>query len=318
MIIIGNKNKITKQEKELLKTKVKSLHLVDISNHIDEDTIDHIKNMIEKEEIKFIVLNLEKNISLKLKSYLEELDYSGIKIYIFSTFTQKFLDRKYIEFNEKDFEVYNSIHYGIDKKVTKRVFDFFFSIFSIFILSPIFIIIALYIKIKSPQGPILFTQRRLGLNHSYFRVYKFRTMIPNAEKVLKDLLDKDEKIREEYLTYRKLQNDPRIIPGIGNFLRKTSLDELPQFFNVLLGDMSIVGPRPYIEDEFYSHDSKFKKVILSMKPGVTGFWQVGDRHNDTFENRVEKDLEYILLQSFLLDIKIILKTIIVMLFKKGI
>lgn len=317
MIIIGNKNTITKKEKETLCKKVNKIHYVDISHHLDDETISYIKTLILENDIEFIVLNLEKKISLKFKSYLEELDYSGVKIYIFSEFTEIFLDRKYIEFNEKNMEVYDTIHHSMDKKVTKRVFDFFFASFAIVCLSPVFFIIMLLIKVKSSEGSIFFSQRRLGLNNTFFRVYKFRTMVPNAEKVLNDMLEKDKEVREEYLTFRKLKNDPRIIPGIGHFLRKTSLDELPQFFNVLLGDMSIVGPRPYIEDEFYSHDKKFKKVILTMKPGITGYWQVGDRHDDTFENRVEKDLEYKMKQSFLLDVKIILKTINVMVLKRG-
>lgn len=163
---------------------------------------------------------------------------------------------------------------------------------------------------------MIFSQQRLGRNNTFFRVYKFRTMIPNAERVLKDMLSKNQKLHNEYIKYRKLENDPRIIPNIGNFLRKTSLDELPQFFNVLIGNMSIVGPRPYIESEFYNHDQRYRDIILSINPGITGYWQVGDRHKDTFENRVNKDLEYIVIQS-LLDIKIPLKTISVMIFRKG-
>lgn len=317
MIILGNKNTITKIEKELLLKKVKKIQYVDISHHSDKEIIESVKKMIDEHNVEFIVLNIEKKISIKLKSYLEELDYEGIKIFIFSEFTKKFLNRVYVEFNEKNLEVYNSIHHNLQKQITKRIFDFFFSIFAIVCLSPILIIISIMIKIKSPNGPIFFSQQRLGRHNTFFRVYKFRTMIPNAEKVLKDMLEKDEKIRNEYLKYRKLKDDPRIIPSIGNFLRKTSLDELPQFFNVLIGNMSIVGPRPYIENEFYNHDKKYKDIILTMNPGITGYWQVGDRHNDTFENRVNKDLEYMTIQSFALDIKIIFETIKVMIFKKG-
>lgn len=317
MIILGNKNTITKVEKELLLRKVKKIQYVDIAHHKDSEIIETVKKMIDEHNVEFIVLNIEKKISIKLKAYLEELDYEGIKIFIFSEFTKKFLNRVYVEFNEKNLEVYNSIHHNLKRQITKRVFDFLFSLFALIALSPVLIAISIMIKIKSPNGSIFFSQQRLGRHNTFFRVYKFRTMIPNAEKVLKDMLEKDEEIRNEYLKFRKLKNDPRIIPGIGNFLRKTSLDELPQFFNVLIGNMSIVGPRPYIENEFYNHDKRFKDLILSMDPGITGYWQVGDRHNDTFENRVNKDLEYMTIQTFSLDIKIILKTIGVMIFRKG-
>ena len=317
MIILGNKNTITKVEKELLLKKVKKIQYVDISHHSDNEIIESVKKLVDEHNVDFIVLNIEKKISIKLKSYLEELDYEGIKIFVFSEFTKKFLNRVYVEFNEKNLEVYNSIHNNLKKQIIKRIFDFFFSFFAIVCLSPILMIISIMIKIKSPDGSIFFSQQRSGRNNTFFRVYKFRTMIPNAEKVLKDMLEKNEEIRNEYIKFRKLKNDPRIIPGIGDFLRKTSLDELPQFFNVLIGNMSIVGPRPYIENEFYSHDKRFKDLILSMDPGITGYWQVGDRHNDTFENRVNKDLEYMTIQSFALDIKIILKTICVMVFRKG-
>ncbi|MBD3842517.1 MAG: sugar transferase, partial [Campylobacterales bacterium] len=197
------------------------------------------------------------------------------------------------------------------------VFDFFFSLFALILLSPVMIFIAIAIKIKSPNGPILFTQQRLGLNGKFFRVYKFRTMIPDAEAVLAKWLETHPEIRDEYLTYRKLKNDPRIIPIIGEFLRKTSLDEIPQFFNVLLGDMSVVGPRPYIANEFHNHSRQYVEVITSVKPGITGYWQVKTRNKSTFNQRVEMDMEYIKNQTFWLDLKIIFQTVLVMIFKKG-
>jgi lipopolysaccharide/colanic/teichoic acid biosynthesis glycosyltransferase len=142
-------------------------------------------------------------------------------------------------------------------------------------------------------------------------------MIPNAEAVLEKMLQEDKELEAEYLKYRKLQNDPRIIPLIGNFLRKSSLDELPQFFNVLLGEMSIVGPRPYIPEEFYRHTQTHIDIITSVKPGVTGYWQVTDRNAATFNGRVDSDIEYVKNQNLTLDIKIIFQTVKVMVFRKG-
>ena len=200
-----------------------------------------------------------------------------------------------------------------------RLFDFLFSLVAILLLMPVMLIIALLIKINSPEGSILFKQKRLGLDGKLFDVYKFRTMVPDAEIKLKQMLDKDKDLREEYLRFRKLKNDPRIIPNIGNFLRKTSLDELPQFFNVLFGQMSIVGPRPYIKNEFDIYPTSLKRnIITSVKPGITGYWQtLPSRHDTTFENRVLTDIEYIEKKSFLLDLEIIAKTLSVMALGKG-
>ena len=203
-------------------------------------------------------------------------------------------------------------------KALKRTFDIGFSLFALLLSSFIMIIIAFFIKIKSPNGSILFKQKRLGLNGKYFYLYKFRTMVPNAEAKLKLLLDSDEHIKKEYLKYRKLKNDIRIIPGIGSFLRKTSLDELPQFFNVLIGNMSTVGPRPYIKTEFYNYSQITVNKIVSVKPGITGYWQtIPSRHNTTFDDRVKTDMDYINKKNFWLDLNIIFKTIKVMVLRKG-
>ncbi len=205
------------------------------------------------------------------------------------------------------------------RKVMYRVFDFSFSLVAILIFMPIMFIIAILIKVNSPEGSILFKQKRLGLDGKLFNVYKFRTMVVDAEKKLEEMLKEKEDLREEYLTFRKLKHDPRIIPNIGNFLRKSSLDELPQFFNVLFGQMSIVGPRPYIKNEFDIYPTKLQlKIVTAVKPGITGYWQVIPSRNDTtFQNRVTTDIKYIEKKSFLLDLEIIMKTISVMLLRKG-
>ena len=200
-----------------------------------------------------------------------------------------------------------------------RLFDFIFSLGALLIFMPIIFVIALLIKINSPKGDIFFKQKRLGLDGKPFNVYKFRTMVVDAEEKLKEMLDKDKDLRDEYLKFRKLKNDPRIIPNIGSFLRKSSLDELPQFFNVFLGQMSIVGPRPYIENEFDIYPTRLElKIITAVKPGITGYWQiVPERHDTTFESRVETDIEYIEKKNFKLDLEIIGKTIGVMVLRKG-
>jgi len=207
----------------------------------------------------------------------------------------------------------------VNNLILYRLFDISFSLIAIIIFSPIMLLLALLIKVNSPKGSILFTQKRLGLDGKLFNVYKFRTMVPHAEERLKTMLEKDEALKEEYMTFRKLKNDPRIIPRIGNFLRKSSLDELPQFFNVFLGQMSIVGPRPYIEDEFDIYATRLQlKIVTAVKPGITGYWQViPTRHDTTFESRVETDIEYIENKTFALDLEIIAKTVGVMALRRG-
>jgi len=204
-------------------------------------------------------------------------------------------------------------------KISYRLFDFSFSLLAILLSMPIMLIVSLLIKINSPKGTILFKQKRLGLDGKLFNVYKFRTMVVDAEHKLEEMLEKDNNLRREYLKFRKLKYDPRIIPHIGNFLRKSSLDELPQFFNVLLGQMSVVGPRPYIENEFDIYPTKLQlKIVTAVKPGITGYWQViPERHDTTFESRVKTDIEYIEKKTFKLDLEIIAKTVNVMILRKG-
>jgi lipopolysaccharide/colanic/teichoic acid biosynthesis glycosyltransferase len=200
-----------------------------------------------------------------------------------------------------------------------RLFDFSFSLGAIVIFMPIMLVVALFIKVNSPKGKIIFKQKRLGLDGKLFYVYKFRTMVVNAEEKLEKMLAKDNNLRNEYFKFRKLKYDPRIIPNIGNFLRKSSLDELPQFFNVLFGQMAIVGPRPYIENEFDIYPTKLQlKIVTAVKPGITGYWQViPERHATTFESRVSTDIEYIEKKTFKLDLEIIGKTVGVMALRKG-
>ena len=174
-----------------------------------------------------------------------------------------------------------------------------------------FIIFAPVIKLQSP-GPVFFTQTRIGKNGRRFKFYKFRTMYLDAEERKKELLEKNEMQGNMF----KLENDPRVIP-IGHFLRKYSIDELPQFWNVLIGEMSLVGTRPPLEDEYEKY-ALHHKARLSIKPGLTGMWQVSGRSDITdFEEVVRLDKEYIENFSLALDLEIILKTFKVVLGREG-
>ena len=196
-------------------------------------------------------------------------------------------------------------------KLFKTLLDFLFSIFFLIASLPFFIVVSILIKLSS-RGPIFFLQERIGKNNIPFKCIKFRTMHPEAKDILENLLMNDEKLKMEFEQTHKIKNDPRITT-IGKLLRKTSLDELPQFINVLKNEMSIVGPRPIVNKEKKKYGKNFKKV-LSVKPGITGLWQVSGRNNLTYKTRVKLDLNYAKNYNFLMDIRILIRTIGVILF----
>jgi len=194
--------------------------------------------------------------------------------------------------------------------VTKRLLDIIGASFGIILLSLIFIVIGILIKIEDPKGKVFFSQKRVGLNGKEFKMYKFRSMVSNAEEKLAELL----KYNEVSGAMFKMKDDPRITK-VGKFIRKTSIDELPQLFNVLKGDMSLVGPRPPLKREVELY-SDYDKQRLMVTPGCTGLWQVSGRSNLSFNEMVILDLEYIQKRSLLYDIKLILKTLLVLLGSK--
>jgi len=211
-------------------------------------------------------------------------------------------------------------------EVAKRTIDIFGSIFLLILFSPIMILTAILIKLTSP-GPIFVermnkTSNRIGKNGKIFYHYKFRSMMVNAYELLKT----DPKFRRLYDEYKrtsfKLHKDPRVTK-IGKFIRKYSIDEMPQLVNVLKGEMSIVGPRPYFTDELeeqqrkYPHAKKLVKEMLSVRPGITGFWQVSGRSEVNFDKRIEMDAYYAKKRSILFDFLILLKTPWAMISGKG-
>ena len=190
-------------------------------------------------------------------------------------------------------------------KIIKTIFDLFFSSIILIVGLPIFLIIASLIKLSS-RGPIFYFQERIGKNKKTFNCIKFRTMHPEAEDILENLITNNEKLRKEFEETHKLKNDPRIT-NIGKFLRKTSLDEIPQFLNVIKMEMSIIGPRPIVKNEIQKYGESYNKVI-SLKPGITGLWQVSGRNNLSYKRRVILDCLYVDNISPLLDLRIIIRT----------
>lgn len=187
--------------------------------------------------------------------------------------------------------------------VTKRLIDIVGSLCGIILLSPLFLIVAILIKLEDPKGKVFFAQERNGKYPKTFKMYKFRSMVHNAEDLLKDLMDRNEQTGPVF----KINDDPRITK-VGKFIRKTSIDELPQLFNVLKGDMSLVGPRPAIPREVEQYNS-YQMQRLAVKPGLTCIWQVSGRNNIGFDEWVEMDIEYIKTRNLWLDIKLIFKTV---------
>ena len=193
----------------------------------------------------------------------------------------------------------------------KRVFDLVISTIGLIILSPIFLILAIIVKLDS-KGPVFFAHTRYGKNGKKFKMYKFRTMYENAQDMINDFTPEQMK---EWKENFKLQDDPRITK-VGKFLRKTSLDELPQIVNIMKGDLSIIGPRPVIEEELKKYGEN-KEKFLSVTPGLTGYWQANGRSSTTYEQRMEMELYYIDHISPKLDFKIFFKTIESVIKKEG-
>lgn len=196
-------------------------------------------------------------------------------------------------------------------KVVKRITDIIGGIIGLILLSPVFLILAICIKIDS-KGPVIFAHKRIGKNGKEFNMYKFRSMYKNAEEMIENF-NEEQKI--EWQENFKLENDPRITK-VGKFLRKTSLDELPQIVNIIKGDLSIIGPRPIVDEELKKYGDN-KEKFLSITPGLTGYWQANGRSNTTYEERMQMELYYIDNQSLLLDIKIFFKTIVSVIKKEG-
>ena len=201
------------------------------------------------------------------------------------------------------------------EKIVKRFVDIIGGLVGLIMLIPISLVIWVANFISGDRGPLFFTQERIGKDGKNFKMYKYRSMVVGADEKLKKYLEENEEARKEYKEYKKLKNDPRVTK-IGNFIRKTSIDEFPQFINVLKGDMSLVGPRPYLPREKKDINGYFN-YIMSMKPGITGFWQTHGRNNTTFVDRLDLDMKYYYRHCLKLDMQIMKKTVMNVVKKEG-
>lgn len=197
----------------------------------------------------------------------------------------------------------------------KRVTDIIVGLIGTLALVPLTLIIWIIKKINKENGPVFYEQIRIGKNGKYFKLFKYRSMVIGADKILHEYLKEHPEEAEEFKKYRKLENDPRITK-MGKFLRETSLDEFPQFLNLLNGTMSLIGPRPIVDGEIDAYGENREK-FLSVKPGLTGYWQANGRSNTTYEERMEMELYYVDNMSIWLDIKIFFKTFSAIFRKEG-
>lgn len=225
-----------------------------------------------------------------------------------------------LEYSATVLENINSINTLMKKeniyyKATKRTFDVICGLLGVILLIPLTIIVYIGNLLSKDKGPVFYVQKRIGTNGKLFKIYKFRTMVVGADKKLRKYLKENPEEAKEYSKYKKLNNDPRITK-FGMLLRKTSLDEFPQFINVLKGNMSIVGPRPYLYKEKKDMNAYYK-TIITCKPGLTCIWQVSGRSKLSFEERLKLDTEYIDKKNIKTDFKLILKTFTKIFKKEG-
>lgn len=204
---------------------------------------------------------------------------------------------------------------AVIEKVIKRIIDIVSGLVGTIALIPLSIIIYMANLLSKDKGPLFYCQERIGKDGKIFKMYKYRSMVVGADEKLFKYLQENEEARKEYKEYKKLKNDPRVT-RVGNFIRKTSLDEFPQFINVLKGEMSLVGPRPYLPRE-KEDMGEYYTYIIKSRPGITGYWQIAGRSDVTFEDRLKMDYNYNQNKNLKTDLKLLIKTVLNVVKKEG-
>lgn len=295
-----------KRKKSPTKTPIPVYYENDMAGFIKKLGIDTVFIITEKFNEETLSHLTSEAYSSARHIVLFPLDYPLV---LFNAETQYLLkERSYLIYTKNNLNTWYNLF-------LKRTMDIVGATIGLIVLSPLLLTVALIIKLTSP-GKVIYRQQRIGRNGKPFYLYKFRSMYPNAEERLKEILANDPKAREEWETKRKLSRDPRITP-IGHFIRKTSIDELPQLWNILKGDISIVGPRPVSAEEIEKFYKEYRVYYYSVRPGLTGLWQVSGRSNTDYAYRVQTDVWYVENWSLWLDIVIILKTFEVLLKREG-
>jgi exopolysaccharide biosynthesis polyprenyl glycosylphosphotransferase len=307
----------TEEETGRMRDELKSVFeddLVVLSEfNLNDKSVDELTRLLHEHSVNGVIINARHNYFEKVESAIRTCELEGVEVWLIADFFRTQISHtSFDEFHGRPVLVFRTTPDASWQGVLKQVIDFTVALVAIIVLAVPFVIVGLAIKLTSP-GPILFRQRRCGLNGQPFTILKFRTMETNAEQRKHELAAMNEMSGPVF----KMKNDPRITP-VGRILRKLSIDEYPQFYNVLRGEMSLVGPRPLPVDEVKRFDDFAHRRRLSVKPGLTCLWQVSGRNDvKDFDDWVRLDLEYIDNWSLWLDLKILLRTIPVLLTGTG-
>lgn len=317
-LLIGDIDRFSKFEGFLEKSnlEVDMVGYVNMGNEVDDRYLGRIKELediIHENSIDQVYIMHRKSDQIDIQPYLNMCMEMGVTVRIIMNAYRAGAAQSYVSsVGTYPIITYHRVSLNVTARSVKRCIDVVGSLFGIIVFSPIMLITTLAIKLES-KGPIIFKQERVGLNGRRFYIYKFRSMCQDAEDRKLELLEQNE-MDSNFMF--KIQDDPRVT-RVGKFIRKTSIDELPQFFNVLLGDMSLVGTRPPTVDEVEMYERNHWRR-MSIKPGITGMWQVSGRSSITdFDEIVELDTQYIDRWNVLLDLQILIKTVLHVFSRKG-
>lgn len=307
-VLIGTTDETIRMRQEIKERPEENIHIIAELN-LNETTVPQLVQVLHEYSVNGVILSAKHAYFEQVEEAIRACELEGVEAWLIADFFKTQISRTtFDDFYGQPVMVFRTTPETGWQSTLKRPFDLLGSTFVLILLSPVFVIVALLIKFTS-SGPVLFRQQRSGLNGRPFTIFKFRTMTADAEERKKDLADRNEMKGPVF----KVTNDPRITP-IGRILRKYSIDEFPQFFNVFRGEMSLVGPRPLPVDEVKRFDDFSHRRRLSVKPGITCLWQVSGRNNVVdFKDWVRLDLEYIDNWSLWLDMKIIWRTVPVVL-----
>jgi exopolysaccharide biosynthesis polyprenyl glycosylphosphotransferase len=311
-ILVGAQEDTAQMRAELKMQPAEGMEVLAEMN-LNETPVDQLVDLLHEHSVNGVIINAKQTYFDRIETVIMACEREGVEAWLVADFFKTQISRtSFDDFHGRPVMVFRTAPESSWQSLCKQVFDFMFALLCVILLSPLFLLVAVGIKLTSP-GPILFRQQRCGLNGRPFTIFKFRTMVTNAEQRKHELAAMNEMSGPVF----KVSNDPRVIP-IGRYLRRFSIDEWPQFFNVLRGEMSLVGPRPLPLDEVKRFDDVAHRRRLSVKPGITCLWQVSGRNNVTdFKDWVRLDLEYIDNWSFWLDLEILWRTVPIVLTGTG-
>ena len=311
-LLVGTADEIERMRRELKKQDAEGIEIPGELN-LSEISVDYLVELLHEHSVNGVIVSAKHAYFEHVEAAIRACELEGVEVWLVADFFSPQISRmSFDEFLGRPVMVFRTAPEASWQSVAKSALDFFGALFLLLVSSPLFLVVPLLIKLTS-KGPVFFRQKRSGLNGRPFTMFKFRTMVTDAEQRKHEF----EALNEMSGPVFKIAKDPRITP-IGRFLRKFSLDEFPQLYNVLRGDMSLVGPRPLPEYEVKRFDDCAHRRRLSVKPGLTCLWQISGRNEvKSFEDWVRLDLKYIDTWSFWLDVKILLRTIPVVLLGTG-